>query len=180
MTNWMDSTLAAPSEGGRTMLPEGVGNFTISDARIEVNRFNGRNEAVLRLAGERGGGQHTIPLEPWSADAIDTFLRIFNNSLGNIGVPVEGRTAKQVLEQLPNTLAATIGNVVEMNVIHEDQKPKPDGSHLKEDGTPWKNQKAYLNRLVSEKGAATGGPMAALDAAFAAAPSAPANDDIPF
>lgn len=187
MTNaWMSSTLDAPSEGGGfSLLPAGLNNYTIKDADIRVNPWNSRNEVLLRLSSPEGSGEHTIPLEPWDMNAIDTFLKVFNNSLGNIGIPVQGLTAQQVLANLPNTLPTVIGNVIECNVLHEPRKPKPDGSHLKQDGTAWLNAKCYINRLVAR--GPVGGTSAAaqqaayanpLDAAFAAAQAQ--TDDIPF
>ena len=176
---WMTTTLSAPRAGGGGLIPAGVNNFKITDARIEVNKYNGRNEAVLRFSGEEGGGQSTIPLEPWDQNKVDTFLNIFNNSLGNIGIEVEGKTAQQVLGTLEKDLPGVIGNIVELNVIHEDQKPKPDGSHLKQDGTPFKNQKVYINRLVKQ---GEGAPAAGGAGGFSPVGTAgfATDEDIPF
>ena len=188
MNDWLDTTLDAPREGGNSLLNPGVGNYAITEATIGVNQWNGRNELTLRISGSGGSGKTTIPLEPWSADALDTFMRIFNSSLGNIGIAVEGRTAKQVLAALPKELPGVVGNIIEINVVHSDRKPKPDGSHLKQDGTPWTDQKEYINRLVKASDPA---PVAAPAMAGVAAPSgfdpsdfasvgtAP-DDDIPF
>jgi len=177
--SWMTTTLAAPRAGGGGLIPAGVNNFKITDARTEVNKYNGRNEAVLRFAGEEGGGQSTIPLEPWDSNKVDTFLNIFNNSLGNIGIEVEGKTAQQVLGTLEKDLPGIIGNIVELNVVHSDRKPKPDGSHLKEDGTPWQDQKVYINRLVK---AGDGAPAAGGTSEFAPVGTSgfSSDDDIPF
>lgn len=176
---WMTTTLSAPRAGGGGLIPAGVNNFKITDARIEVNKYNGRNEAVLRFTSEAGGGQSTIPLEPWDQNKVDTFLGIFNNSLGNIGIEVEGKTAQQVLGTLEKDLPGVIGNIVELNVVHSDRKPKPDGSHLKQDGSPWQDQKVYINRLVKRGDSA---PAAGGTSEFA--PNVPAgmaaDDDIPF
>jgi hypothetical protein len=184
---WMTQTLSAPSEGGGySLLPAGLNNFTIRHAEIVQNKWNGRNELELTISSSEGGGKHAIPLEPWSADAIDTFLKVFNNGLGNIGIPVEGLTAQQVLAKLPTQVAGLVGNVIECNVLHQPRKPKADNSHLKDDGTPWLDAKCYINRLVSTgpaptaQAAAPSSEMAALDAAFSAAPSFAGDDDIPF
>lgn len=183
--SWLSTTLDAPSEGGgNSLLPPGVQNVTITDAVAGENQYNGRNEVTLRISGAKT----TIPLEPWDANKIDQFLKMFNNGLGNIGIETQGKTAQQVLGTLPQDLPGVIGNVIEVNVVHSDRKPKPDGSHLKDDGTPWTDQKVYINRLVSRgTGAApaTAGAAnpdaAALDAAFAAATTNDLGDDnVPF
>lgn len=189
---WMTTTLDAPSEGGGySLLPAGINNYTIKNAEIVANKWNGRNEVVLTISCPEGSGKTDIPLEPWSADAVDTFLKVFKNGLGNIGIPVEGKTPQQILATLTTDLPKVIGNVVEFSVEHKTRKAKPDGSHLKQDGTPWMDAKAYINRLVQRgtglapsgqtAAAPTDPGMSALDAAFAAVPAGQQNaDDLPF
>lgn len=152
MNDWMNTTLEAPREGGNSLLPEGLNNYTIVSADIGANQWNGRNELTLRITSAAGSGKHTIPLEPWDSAKVDTFLSIFNNSLGNIGIETEGKTPVQILATLEQDIAGVFGNVIEVNVKHEAQKSKPDGSHLREDGTPWMNAKSYINRLVTKRG----------------------------
>lgn len=184
--SWMTATLDAPREGGGGLLPEGVNNYTITDATVGANQWNGKNEVTLRINCPAGGGKTNILLEPWDMNKVDDFVKRFTNDLGNIGIETQGKTIAQVLATLPQDIKSVIGNVVEFNVKHSDRKAKPDGSHLKDDGTPWKDAKAFINRLVAKSGApaaaATVDPAAAaLDAAFAAAtPGHNTDDDIPF
>lgn len=185
--SWQNTTLEAPREGGNALLTPGVGNYTITSAEAGPNQWNGRNELTLRVSGPGGSGKTTIPLEPWDTSdqsKIDTFLKMFNNGLGNIGIVTEGRTAVQVLAALPKELPGIAGNVVELNVVHSDRKPKPDGSHLKDDGTPWTDQKIYVNRLVSTGPAPTAQAQAAPAAPspfdFVPAPADTSDDNIPF
>jgi hypothetical protein len=166
--DWMNQTLEAPREGGgNSLLAPGLGNYTVVSAEVATNKWNGRNQLDYRITGPGGSTTESVPLEPWDPAKVDTFVKMFTNNLGNLGIDVEGKTPVQILATLEDDARTLAGNVIECNVVHSDRKPKPDGSHLKDDGTPWQDQKVYINRLVSRAPQAAPAPaMTGVAAAF--------------
>lgn len=180
MTDYLNTTLGAASGGSNSLLPTGIRNFEISSADIVENKYNGRSELTVTFNSEAGSGRERFMLEPWSTEqkAIEQFISMVTNNLGGLGIQTEGRTLREVLGALPQEKNQLIGSVVELKVEHKDRKPKPDGSHLKDDGTPWQDQRVYVNRVVKEAPAASN--TAAADEGTFGPGSFVEDDDIAF
>jgi hypothetical protein len=115
----------------------------------------------LKIEGGDEAGRYCFPYAPYLSeeDGVLQTARDLRAILGEV-VPGEKRADGELEVDFGEFLTVTEDLInqcedepVEITVCN--QKPKPDGSHLRDDGTPWQN--VYINRGLGDdaKGATT-------------------------
>ena len=142
------------------------GNYTlkVTDSKI-IDNADGQpiHKVTMEVIAGDKKGRKVWPYAP-NLSSIDGVLSMVKNIRAILGDVVPGEKTDdgqfevaidQFLEQAEDFAAKLIGEVVEAKCV--DQKPRPDGKHLKDDGTPWQNW--YINRGLGEDGKAAAAPQ---------------------
>lgn len=137
---------------GGAMLPEGTRMYTVTACRPEVNKRTERREAYIAVTSSEGSGAFEIPLEPWDENARDTWEKVFKGQAQGLGfVPTNGDTVPlhvAVTEFTTQYLPSLLNAQIELSVYHVAS------TKLKDDGTPFLNQRVYCNALLSKSAVA--------------------------
>ena len=153
LASW-DDTKAITGGGG--LLPKGVRVYDITKARVEVSTRGAKlRELVIGLADSEGhSGETTVALEPFdkSPRGVELWESLFKGAAQGLGfTPTAGHLpmvdiANEFASWVPTS--GLVGSTVEAMVKHVESKPKPDGSHLKDDGTPFVNHRVTFRGIV--------------------------------
>jgi len=179
MSTWGTTT---KDRGNRTFLPAGTNNYKLTGVRMENHAYFGNLQAVLDVQLDGVTYNIELPLagSPTGNDEIvaDRIAGAMN-ALGVKPSVIAGmEAAGQDVSDVENNVAwgselglalpTFVGSVLELFVTHRDSKK------LKDDGTPFVNANAYINRVVSS-------PAEPVIAAGVNVPAGVADDDdIPF
>lgn len=142
-------------------VPEGTYTFDISESKEQEKTRKGLAVPVhyMRVTIMDGDqrGKSMFPFAP-SLDDIEGIIASARNVRAILGDVVPGSVHSSggfqvdvgaFLEQFDELAAQCIGEAVEGTV--QNQKARKDGSHLKNDGTPWQN--VYINRGLGDDAA---------------------------
>jgi hypothetical protein len=129
-----------------TPLPEGKYTARVSKSDIVGTKW------VRQLKIEVGdhAGRVLFPFAP-NLDNSEQIVRAYMDMRRILGDRVPGKQRPDgsvefdygdYLMQAEDLAAACVNELVEVTL--KNQRPKPDGSHLRQDGTPWQN--VFINR----------------------------------
>jgi hypothetical protein len=132
---------------GPRLLPEGVRTYEIQSATPVVNKYTNNRELVLRLVSSAGSGEHTVPLEPFknTSEALELWEKILKTWASKLGFEPSSDSLEmvQIANEFASTASNLVGSIIELDVQHVDGKER-------EDGTFFKNQRVYINKLVAK------------------------------
>jgi hypothetical protein len=135
--------------------PEGTYNLIVKDSKIIDNK-DGQpvHKMMLEIVGGDTAGRKVWPYSP-NLTSVDGVLSMAKNVRAILGDVVPGNKTDDgqfeialdaFLDEAEEFAAKLIGEVVEAKCVNS--KVKADGSHLKDDGTPWQNW--FINRGLGE------------------------------
>ena len=144
--------------------PEGIYTLKVTDSKIATNK-DGQpiHKMTLEVIGGPKAGRKVWPFAP-NLTSVDGVLGMVKNVRSILGDVVPGEKTDDgqfevaldaFLESAEDFAAKLIGEVIEAKCVNS--KPRADGKHLRDDGTPWQNW--FINRGLGEDGkAALGKP----------------------
>ena len=142
---------------------EGVYTLKVTDSKIvESPEGNPKHKMTLEVVSGDMAGRKAWPYSP-DISTMDGVISMVKNVRAILGDVVPGDTtsdgqfevkADEFVGNAEEFAARLIGEVVEAKCMN--QKARADGSHLKDDGTPWQNW--YINRGLGEDGKAAATP----------------------
>ena len=138
-------------------LPEAIYTNEITEAKIpdEPDKNAGKLVWWMKIATGEYKGRVVFPYKPDLTDVngVMSFARLVQTILGDRvelpGYEKDGEFNLNIdafLEDAEEYAHRLIGELVEARCVN--QKPRPNGSHLRKDGTPWQNW--YVNRGLGE------------------------------
>ena len=143
--------------------PEGIYTMKVTDSKIvESPEGAPKHKMTLEVVSGDMAGRKAWPYSP-DISAMDGVISMVKNVRAILGDVVPGDTtndgqfevkADEFVGNAEEYASRLIGEVVEAKCMN--QKVRADGSHLKDDGTPWQNW--YINRGLGEDGKAAAAP----------------------